>query len=262
MGMLMIFVPFVWMVSTSLKSRGQLFSYPIRWIPDPFRWANYREAWTIRPFDKFFVNSLVIAVSSGLGTVLSSSLVAFSFARLRWPGRDWAFLLVLATMMIPFHVTMIPRFVIFRYLNWINTYKPLILPFFTGIPFHIFLLRQFFMTVPLELDDAAKIDGCGFVGIYSRVLLPLSKPALGMVAIFAFQGRWNDFMSPLIYLNSMEKYTMAMGLHFFKGEFGADWHWLMAMSLVAMAPVIALFFFAQRYFIQGVVFTGLKGGGV
>ena len=261
-GMVAVLFPFFWMLSTSLKPRHQVFVYPIRWIPNPPRWENYVEALTIRPFGAFFLNSAIIAISATLGTLISSSLVAFAFARLRWPERDWLFLVVLATMMMPFHVRLVPNFVLFRYLGWINTFKPLILPFFTGVSFHIFLLRQFFMTIPLEMDDAAKIDGCSLFGIYSRILLPLSKPALGMVAVFSFQGRWRDFMSPLIYVNTMDKYTVAMGLNLFRGEFGTDWHWLMAVSLAAMLPVLVLFFFAQRHFIQGVVFTGLKGGGV
>ncbi len=195
-----------------------------------------------------------------VGTLLSSSIVAYGFARLRARGRDVLFMILLSTMMIPPQVTMIPVFALFKLLNWTDTFKPLIIPNFFGGAFFIFLLRQFYMTIPIELDDAAKIDGCSYLGIFSRIILPLTKPALATVAIFSFMWSWNDFMDPLIYLNSRDKLTLTLALNRFTGMYGMTaWNLLMAASLVVALPCFVLFFFAQRYFIQGIVVTGLKG---
>ncbi len=258
-GAVIVLTPLAWMVSTSLKLPGQVFSFPPEWIPNPVIWENYREALTMVPFALFFRNSALVTGLSVLGSVVSSSVVAFSFARLRWKGRDALFLLVLATMILPNQVTLIPLFALYKSLNWLDTYLPLILPHFFAGPFFIFLLRQFYMQLPIELDDAAFIDGCSRFGVFWRITLPLSVPALAAVAIFSFQWTWTDFFGPLIFIFDKNKYTVELGLRFFQGNYGTYWHYLMAASLVAMMPVIIVFFLAQRYFIQGVVFTGLKG---
>jgi multiple sugar transport system permease protein len=246
------------MLSTSLKPRGAVFLYPPQWIPRPIVWQNYVDAHAAQPFHLFYRNTVLITALSMLGTMLSSSLVAFSFSRLRWWGRDMMFLLVLATMMLPFHVTIIPQFVIFRMIGWLDTFLPLIVPTFCGGSFFIFLLRQFFLTIPLEMDDAARIDGCSTLSIYWRIILPQSKPALMAVGLFAFQAAWGEFFRPLIYLQSKERWTVALGLRSFAGEFITDWNLVMAASLVAIVPALVIFFFGQKYFIQGVVFTGVE----
>ena len=217
---------------------------------------------TVLPFGRYFLNTSIITFTAMFGQLLSCSIVAFSFARLRWSGRNWLFLVVLSTMMLPSQVTLIPTFLIFRVLGWLDTFLPLIVPaFFGGGPFLIFLMRQFFMTLSTELDDAARIDGCSTLGIYWRIILPLAKPVLIACAIFSFESHWNDFIHPLVYLQSQENYTLSLALHAFNSNYGrgTEWNQLMAASLVVMLPVILVFFIAQRYFIQGVVFTGIKG---
>lgn len=257
-GLVLTLIPLAWTISTSLSDLGAVFQWPIRWIPNPVRWSNYVEAMRIQPFGLYFLNTTFITMATVLGQLLSSSLVAFSFARLRWSARDHMFILILATMMLPSQVTIIPQFVLFSRLDWINTYLPLIVPAYFGSPFYIFLLRQFFMTIPPELDDAAKIDGASFLQIYWLILLPLATPALLAVAIFQFQHAWNAFLEPLLYLHSESKWVLALGLRNFIGEYIQWWNLMMAASVVVMLPVLLLFFFGQRYFIQGVVFTGLK----
>ncbi|NLA59150.1 MAG: carbohydrate ABC transporter permease, partial [Firmicutes bacterium] len=194
-----------------------------------------------------------------IGTILSNSIVAYSFARLRWPGRDLLFAVLLSTIMLPQQVTMIPLFILFSKLNWVNTFLPLTVPAFFGSPFFIFLLRQFFMSIPIDLDEAARIDGCNGFMIYWKIILPISKPALATVAIFSFMWTWNDFMHPLIYLNKMERYTLSLGVVLFQTRYQVYWNLLMAISLLILLPCILMFFFAQKYFIQGIVATGLKG---
>lgn len=256
----LVTLPFIWMVSTSLKKPDDIFLFPPEWIPDPIIWSNYPRALGAIPFLTFFTNTAIVTLLSLVGTLGSASVVAYSFARLRWPGRDILFMVVLATMMLPSQVTLIPQFIIFRELGWINTLAPLIVPwFFGGGAFNIFLLRQFFITIPNELDDAALIDGCSFIGIFWRIILPMSKPVLAAVAIFAFQYHWNEFLLPLIYIHSRERYTIALGLRLFQEEYWVDWSGLMAASAIVMLPVLLVFYFAQRYFIQGIVFTGVKG---
>jgi ABC-type glycerol-3-phosphate transport system permease component len=256
---ILILLPLVWMLSTSLKQPSLVLVYPPQWIPDPVVWGNYSEAMTKSPFGTFFKNTLTVTGLTVIGEVFSSSLVAFSFARLRWPGRDKVFLVVLATMMLPHHVTLIPRFVLFRELGWIDTFAPLIVPNYFGNPFFIFLLRQFMLTVSPQMDEAARVDGASFLDIYWRIVMPLTKPALMAVAIFTFNWSWNEFLGPLIYLHSRDNFTISVGLRLFQTQFGTEWHLLMAASLLAMLPVIGLFFAAQKYFIQGVVFSGVKG---
>ena len=264
-GAFFLMIPFAWMVSTSLKEPGDVLKFPPEWIPDPFVWTNFYEAVTLpyAPMLTFLKNTSIITFVSMFGQLLSASMVAFSFARLRWRGRDQLFMIVLATMMLPSQVTMIPVFILFKELGWVDTLLPLTVPaFFGGGAFYIFLLRQFMMTVPLEMDDAAKIDGCSTAGIYRRIIMPMSRPVLITAGIFSFLAHWNDFMGPLIYLNSTRNYTLSLGLRIIQGYGGYGvqrWHLLMAASLLVMLPVLMLFFFAQRYFIQGVVVSGVKG---
>jgi ABC-type glycerol-3-phosphate transport system permease component len=256
----LVTLPFLWMLSTSLKQMDDIFLFPPKWIPDPIVWSNYPRALSKVPFLLFFKNTFIITFFAIIGTLVSASLVAYSFARLRWPGRDVCFFIVLTTLMLPHQVTLIPQFIIFRELNWIDTLLPLIVPwFFGGGAFNIFLLRQFFITIPEELDDAARIDGCSYLGIYARIIIPMSRPVLAAVAIFAFQNHWNEFLLPLIYIHSRSRYTLALGLRLFQEQYWVDWSGLMAASTVVMLPVLLVFYFAQRYFIQGIVFTGVKG---
>lgn len=257
-GILFI-LPFFWLVSTSLKELDQIFTMPPIWIPNPIRWQNYPEALSYFPFLRQLRNTLIIALSSTGLTLISSTLVAFSFSRLRWVGRDLCFFLMLATMMLPYQVTMIPLFIIYRSLNWVNSFLPLIIPHAFGVPFFIFLLRQFFLSIPKDLDDAATIDGCLEAGILRHIILPLAKPALTTVALFQFLGSWNDFLGPLIYLNDPDKYTLPLGIQVFASTSGVQWGWMMAATTVLTVPVVVLFFFTQRTFIQGISVTGMKG---
>jgi ABC-type glycerol-3-phosphate transport system permease component len=255
-----IFFPIVWAVSTSLKNPRDIFLIPPVWIPTPIRWQNYVEAMTTANFGRYFLNTAIITSLDIMGKTLSCSLVAFAFARLRWWGRDFLFIAMISTLMLPQQVTLIPQFVIYRQLGWIDTFLPLVVPNFFGGPFFTFLLRQFFLSIPTELDDAARIDGCSSWGVYWRIILPLSRPALMMVAILVFNFTWNDFFGPLIYLHSRSNFTISLGLQAFQTQAGPEWHLIMAAALVAMLPVLILFFVGQRYFIQGVVFSGIKGG--
>jgi multiple sugar transport system permease protein len=252
-------LPFAWVVSTSLKPDTQIFVFPPRWIPDPVLWSNYPKALRYIPFLVFLRNTLIYCAGTVIGAVISSSLVAYSCSRISWPGRNVIFFCAISTMMLPYQVTMIPLFIVFRRLGWVGSYKPLIVPAFFGQGFYIFLLRQFFLTIPLELSDAARIDGCSHFGIYWRVMLPIAKPALATVALFRFMSSWNDFLGPLIYLNSESQYTLSLGLRMFLEAHRAEWALLMAASVVVTVPIIVLFFFTQRTFIQGVTMTGLKG---
>jgi ABC-type glycerol-3-phosphate transport system permease component len=253
-------IPFIWTLSTALKSPDQVYSWPIKWIPNPVVWGNFKEAWTALPFTLYLWNTLVITFTCVVGEVITACLAGYAFARIRFVARETIFLVMLGTMMIPGHVRMIPTFVLFKSLGWLDTFWPFIIPAFLGSkPFYIFLLRQFFRTIPMELDDAARIDGCSSLQIFLRILLPLSKPAVATVLIFSFMFRWNDFWGPLIYLNSKEKYTMALGLSLFRGEFATEYHLMMAISLAMLAPCLILFFSAQKYFVKGVVLSGLKG---
>jgi multiple sugar transport system permease protein len=252
--------PFVWMVGTSLTPGELVLDRNRPFIPLQPQWSNYSEALTVLPFATFLKNTLIISIMCVIGQTISASLVAFAFARLKFPGRDALFVMVLATMMLPGQVTMIPTFIMFTIPGWIDSLKPLIVPaFFGGGAFFIFLLRQFFLTIPTELEDAARIDGCGSFGIYRHVILPLSKPALTAVALFSFMGHWNDFLGPLIYTQSEENKTLALGLSAFKGLHGTEYHLMMAASVAVLLPVIILFFFSQKYFVEGVVTSGVKG---
>lgn len=259
-GAALFSVPFLWTVSTALKSNEQVFAVPPQWIPNPVQWDNFRRAWTELPFATFVSNTVFITVCATFGQVLTASLVAYGFARFQWRGRNLLFYLMLSTMMLPAQVTMIPVFLLWRQLGVIDTFVPLIAPaFFGGGAFTIFLLRQFFLSVPRELDEAAMLDGASPFGIWWRVLLPLSRPALITVILFSFIGHWDDFMGPLIYLNSRGNYTVSIGLRMFQDQFGTDLALLMAASLIHILPTILLFLVAQRYFVKGIALTGLKG---
>jgi ABC-type glycerol-3-phosphate transport system permease component len=262
-GAFILMIPFFWMLSTALKGFEEAFQIPPQWIPKPPHWENFYVGWTTLPFGLYLKNTVIIIVLTLIGQIFSASLVAFGFSRLHFPGRDFLFFVMLSTMMIPFQVTMIPTYILFRYLRWIDTFKPLIVPaYFGGGAFFIFLLRQFFLTIPPEMDDAARIDGCNNFNIYLKIILPLAKPALGTVAIFSFMWQWNDFMGPLIYINSMDKRTVALGLAAFQAETAfrtSGWNLIMAVAFLLMLPCLIIFFLAQRQFIQGVVITGVKG---
>jgi ABC-type glycerol-3-phosphate transport system permease component len=252
-------LPLFWMISSSLKPEWQVLANPPVWLPNPPRWENYREALTYLPFGRYALNTLFITFWAIVGHVLSCTLVAYAFARLRAPGKGFMFLLVLSTLMLPYPVTMVPLFALFNRLGWINTFLPLIVPAFFGNAFYIFLLRQYFLTLPPELEDAARIDGANFLQILWRVILPISMPALATVVIFTFQATWNDFLQPLIYLQDQSHYTLTLGLNFFRGSFQVNWAYLMAASLAVVLPVVLVFFLAQRLFIQGIAMTGMKG---
>ena len=252
-------LPFLWLLSTSLKSPQQLFRLPPEWIPNPVVWANYPRALTAIPFFLYLQNTLYIAFFNVIATVISCSLAAYGFARIEWPGRNALFVVLLGTLMIPYSVIQIPQFLIFRDLGWIGTTNPLTWPAFFGNAFFIFLLRQFYLTIPQELSAAAKIDGASELQIYWRIILPLARPALAVVALFTFMNNWNDFIGPLIYLGDREQYTLAIGLYGFLSRVKTDWGALMAAATVMVAPIVVLFFFTQRTFIQGITLTGIKG---
>jgi ABC-type glycerol-3-phosphate transport system permease component len=260
-GAFIVMIPLMWMISTSLKVPAQVKVFPPVLIPNPVVWSNWVTALTIFPvpFRVFVVNTLFYAGMVTVGTVLSNMVVAYAFARLRFPFSNVLFIIVLSTMMLPSQVTMIPLFLLFSKLGWVNTYKPLILPAFFGSAYFVFLLRQFYATIPRELDDASRIDGCGILGTFFRIILPMSKPAIGITAIFAFSWTWNEFMGPLIYLSKMETFPLALALTYLRGTYRVLWSELMVASMVAMTPPIILFFVAQRYYIQGIVITGVKG---
>ncbi len=252
-------LPLFWMISSSLKPEWQVMANPPVWLPNPPRWENYPEALTYVPFGRYALNTLLISAGAIVGHLLSCTIVAYGFARLRAPGKGFFFALLLSTLMLPYPVTMVPLFALFNALGWINTFLPLIVPAFFGNAFYIFLLRQFFLTLPAELEDAAHLDGANTLQVLYRVILPLSTPALATVVIFTFQATWNDFLQPLIYLQDQSRYTLTLGLNFFRGSFRVNWAYLMAASLVVVLPVVIVFFLAQRLFIQGIALTGLKG---
>lgn len=261
-------VPFAWMLSTSLKDFSDLGG--TNWMPNPVTWDNYTKAFSFGMWPQWATNTIIITGLGVIGTLASTSLVAYAFARLRWPGRDLVFGLVLATMMLPGVVTLIPQFILFSKLpafgiqgsnSWVNTFLPLIVPAFTGNAFFIFLMRQFMRGIPMDLSEAAKIDGASEIRIWWSIILPLTKPVLAAVAIFTFQGAWEDFMGPLIYLQREELYTLQLGLRSFDAAAGGApaWNWLMAASIVVMLPMVIIFIIFQRYFIEGVTLTGMGG---
>lgn len=260
LGGIIMVLPFFWMVSSSFKTFGELFIFPPQFIPRRLQWENYLEIWRRLPFHLFFRNSFVIATLETSGVLLTSSLAGYSFARLRYPGRDKIFLLYLSTMMIPFAVRMIPLFVLMRIFHWVDTHYALIIP---GIfsAWGTFLMRQFMMTIPRELEDAALIDGASYFQIYSRIILPLTVPALATLGIFQFLNTWNDFLWPLIIISSMENKTIALGLAAFRAmtAMKTPWHLVMTASVVSVLPIIVIFLAGQKYYVRGIVTTGLKG---
>ncbi|MGC9335574.1 MAG: carbohydrate ABC transporter permease, partial [Anaerolineae bacterium] len=258
MGSVAMLLPFAWMLSTSLKEPGDVFIYPPQWIPQPVRWENYKETVTVMPFGRFYLNSAIQAISVTALQLVTASLAAFAFARLRFRGRDLLFMLYLATMMIPFPVTMIPNFVIMRYLNWIDTFRALILPpAFSA--FSTFLLRQYFMSIPMEMDDAARVDGASSFRIWWQIILPLSDPALATLAIFTFLGQWNSFLWPLIVTNSEKMRTLPVGLATFQSQYSVQWHLLMAGSVIAVLPILFIYIVGQKWFVRGITLTGMGG---
>ena len=254
-------VPFLWMVSTSLKTPGQVFQFPPVWIPNPVKWSNYHEIFDVLPFPfaTAILNSTKITVLAVLGSVWSASMAAFAFARLRFRGSGVLFAIILATMMIPGAVTLIPIFLLMRTLGWIDTHNPLIVPAFFGNAYGTFLMRQFFLTIPRDLDDSAKIDGANPFWIYARVYVPLSRPAVATFSVLTFLGVWNDLIGPAIYLTTPSKMTMAMGLAFLRGGNYTAWELMMAGAVISLLPTLALYIAAQQYFVSGMVLSGIKG---
>jgi len=258
-GAFFMILPFLWMLSTSLKAPGDVFIFPPEWIPDPILWSNYAKSWTLKPMGSAYLNSIKISTLTTVGTLFTSSLAAFAFAKLHFRGRHLLFLILLATLMIPVQVTLIPLFILFKWINWIDTHWPLIVPATLTNAYGVFLLRQFFMSLPSELGDASEIDGCNPFQIYWYIYLPLSVPALVTLGIFAFLFHWNEFLLPLIYLNSLQKFTIPLMLATFQGAYTTDWELLMAAATLALVPVIVVYIFGQRYFVQGIALSGLKG---
>jgi multiple sugar transport system permease protein len=252
-------LPFFWMVSSSLKVEADIWVYPPKWIPDPILWRNYPEALALMHFPRLLANTLFLVTVGTIGILLSSAWIAYGFARFRFRGRDAIFVILLSTMMLPQQVTMVPLYILYKELKWLNTYLPLLVPAFFGGAFYIFLLRQFMATIPTELDDAAKIDGCGYIGIWWRILLPLIKPALATVTVFSVIYGWNDFLWPLIVLNDSELFNLSLGLATFRGLYSTQWSYLMAASVVVLMPCLILYFIAQRFIVEGITLTGLKG---
>ncbi len=253
-------VPTLWMISASLKASTEIFQHPITWIPRDPQWSNYVRVFQVIPLAKFAENTVIVVALSVIGTVISSVMVAYAFARIRWPGRDLFFSLLIATMMLPEVVTLIPRFIIFKHLGWIDTWLPLIVPYWcAGTALYVFLIQQFFRGIPMELEEAALIDGASRIRILTEILLPLCKPVIATVAVFALLQHYNSFLEPLIYINSMDKWTLALGIRSINDSNAANWELVFAAGTVMVAPIIALFLVAQRYFVQGIAMTGFGG---
>jgi multiple sugar transport system permease protein len=259
-------LPLIWMFVSAIKTDSQVYTIPPVWLPSPALWENFWNAWTTYDFNLFAYNTLVrLAIPTTIGVTISSAFVAYGFSRIRWKGRDQLFFICLATMMVPYAVTMVPLFVIFRNLGWINTFLPLVVPAFFGSPYFIFLLRQFFMTIPVDLSEAARIDGANELQIMWRIILPLTKSALIVVALFQFMNAWNDYLGPLIYLRRTEQFVLALGLANLRATIAGTgaaplaYPYLMAVSTIVTAPILIAFFLAQRTFIEGISLTGIKG---
>ncbi len=251
--------PFVWMLSSSLMTSAEMFYFPPKWIPNPPQWGNYAKTIEAMPFFLFIWNTLFISGVGTFGMLLTSSVAAYTFARMHFPGKQFIFAVLMACMMIPGQVTMIPIFLVMRSLGWVNTFLPLIVPMFFGGAYGIFMLRQFYSTIPTELEDAAKIDGCSRLRIIFQIMMPLTKPALATLGIFTFMGKWNDLLGPIIYLNDFDKMTLSVGLAMFKGQYATKYNLLMCGAVISVMPILVVYLFAQRYFIEGIVMTGLKG---
>lgn len=258
--------PFYWMFSSAVKDDPQVYTIPPVLVPNPVYWNNFPDAWAKNNFTLFAINSIFrYALPATILTVISSGIVAYGFSRIRWPGRDLLFYLCLATIMLPWQVTMVPLFITYKNLGWLNSYLPLVVPNAFGSAFFIFMMRQFFLSIPEELSDAARIDGSSEFGILLRIILPLAVPALAVVALFRFLGAWNDFLGPLIYLNNEEMYPLALGINRLRSSISATgtkelaYPYLMAVSTIVVSPILILFFMAQRTFIEGISVTGIKG---
>lgn len=263
LGVSVVMIPFLWMISTSLKDESDLFTFPPEWIPNPVRWTNYRDAWNALPFNRFLLNTLFMTVLAMFAEILTAAIVAYGFARFRFPGRDVLFIVLLATMMLPGILTLIPKFIMWKSVGRIDTFTPLTVgAWFVWGPSFVFLLRQFFMTIPREIEEAAIIDGASVPRIFREIMLPLVKPALLAIAVLSFQANWNNFEGALIYLSTLEKYPMVLGLQFFGASLSREapqWHLMMAMATMMAAPILLLFFLAQRYFIEGLTVGAVKG---
>jgi len=253
-------VPTIWMISSSIKASTEVFAHPIVWIPEHPEWGNYAKVFELLPFGRFTINTIIVTGLAVLGTLVSSMLVAYSFARLRWPGKNIFFGILIATMMLPDVITLVPRFIMFRSFGWIDTFLPLIVPYWTGITaLYVFLAVQFLRGLPVELEEAALIDGANRLQIIIRIILPLSKPVLATIAVFALLQHYNDFMQPLIYLSSLENWTLALGVRGLNSSYASNWEVIFAASTMMLAPVFLLFVFAQRFFVQGIAMTGFGG---
>jgi len=251
-------MPLAWMISTSLKGNEAVFAYPPKWIPEKLVWGNYLEAWNAAPFGRFYLNSIWVSFCITFGQVSTSALAAYAFARLQFPGRDKVFFAYLATLMIPGAVTMLPLYILLKYFGWIDTYKALILPGMFSA-YGTFMLRQFFMGIPVDLEDAARIDGCSRFGIFMRIILPLSKPALATLTTFVFIGSWREFLWPMVVTQRVSMRTLPVGLSVFQGMYSTEWQLMMAAAVYVMAPLVIVFLFCQRFFIEGIKLSGMKG---
>lgn len=258
-GAITYLLPFFWMISTSLKPQSQVYDYPIRWIPDPITWQNFPAIFEAAPFADYLINTVILTFLGIVGSVVGSSIAAYGFARFKFPGRGVVFVIMLATMMVPIWVTIVPTYILFARIGWIDTYLPLIVPAFFAAPFNTFLMRQFFMSIPRELDEAARIDGAGSVRTFLQVIVPMSKPVFLIVILYAFLAYWNDFLGPLIFLQSQSKFPISLGIMNFVGAQSQNYPYMMAAAVIAMVPCLLLFAVAQKWFIQGVVVTGVKG---
>lgn len=252
-------IPFVFLFLGSFKESSELFRVPFKWLPDHFQLGNYKEMFTAIPFFKYLKNTLFIVVFNVVGSLISSSFIAYGFSRLKWPHRDKVFMIVLVTMILPFQVTMVPLFLMYTKMHWIGTFLPLTVTCFFGNPFYIFLLRQFFLSIPEELTESARIDGAGEFRIYATMILPLAKPVLATVAIFAFIRTWNDFIGPLVFLADDDLYTLSLAAQLLRSNLDPRWHVLLALGVVMILPVLIIFFLLQKYFIEGVAMSGIKG---
>lgn len=256
---ILFILPIFYLFMGSFKAESELFRVPFKWLPDKFQFGNFINMFSSIPFFKYLKNTMIIVVCNIVGSLLSCSLVAYGFARLRWPGRDKVFILVLITMILPYQVTLVPLFLMFTKMKWIGTFLPLTVTCFFGNPFFIFLLRQFFTGIPQDISEAARIDGAGEFTIFSRLVIPMAKPALTTVAIFAFIRSWNDFLGSLVFLGKDELYTLSLAASMLKSNLDPNWSLLLALGAVMILPVLILFFVMQKYFIQGIAMSGIKG---
>lgn len=260
LGAAFCIVPLLWMVRSSLMNTVEIFMMPPRWIPETFLWENFQEVFDTLPFGRYFLNSFMITVGCVAGTMITSSLCAYGLARVKWKGRNIVFACIISSMMLPFAVTLIPTFLMWRALSITDSFVPLVAPaWFGGGAFYIFLLRQFYMGIPRDFDEAAYLDGATHVQIFSKILVPITKPALAVVGMFAFLNSWNDFLGPLVYLNSEKKYTVALGLQLFTGSYRGEWNLMMAAACLVLVPVIIVFAIGQKYLIEGITMSGVKG---